>query len=78
MQTLRQSSHCWDGKVIGASQMWGAKANPAPQSTEGHMTGTSACSPGNHLSSQLQHSAEAGITPQDSPKPKLGIDVELN
>lgn len=75
---------CWnsplaaDGKVIGASQMWSAKANPTPQSNEERMAGTSACSPGNYLSSQLQRSSKAGITPQDSPKPKLGTDVELN
>lgn len=74
----KQSSHCRDGNVIGASQMGGAKANPTAQSSEGHIAGTSTCYPGNHLSSQLQHSAEAEITPQDSPKPKLGIDVELN
>lgn len=75
---LKQSSHCRDGNVIGASQMWGAKTNPTPQSSEGHIGGTSACYRGNHLSSQLQRSAKAEITLQDSPKPKLGIDVELN
>lgn len=61
-----------------SSEMWGAKANPTPQSSEGYLAGTSACSPGNHLSSQLQHSTKAGITTQDSPKTKLGIDAELN
>lgn len=58
--------------------MQGASPTPAPRSDEGRTAGNRARRLRNDLSSQPQRATQVGITPQDSPQPKGGSDVELN